>query len=151
MKYLFALTVVFISFGSIAQTDDVVSQPVRRCEVMPAFGECVDANASDAYQCSSVAIVQYLDSKLKYPTSALELNITGSVYIVFVVELDGTVSQAQVLRSFNVDLEGSDEAIADLEAEAVRAISDLPAFRPGTENGEAVRVEMVVPVKFILD
>jgi len=41
--------------------------------------------------------------------------------------------------------------VASLEEEALKAVSSLPDFRPGTEGGDPVRVEYVVPVKFVLD
>jgi TonB family protein len=151
MKYLFALSIAFFSFSSSAQTSDAPSPPVRHCDIMPAFGECVDASDVDAYTCSTVAIMNHLSNDITYPTSAKSAGISGTVYVVFVVEIDGSVSEARVMRSFKVSAEGADKAIEDLEIEAVRSISELPTFRPGTQDGSPVRVEYVIPVKYALN
>jgi len=151
MKYFLTLSFAFFSIVSLAQNDVLEDQVVRRCEVMPAFGQCIDANIDDVFQCSTIAIIEYLGNEISYPSSALALDISGTVYVAFVIERDGSVSGAQVFRSFKVSLEGAEEAIDDLEAEAIRAVSTLPSFRPGTQEGELVRVEMVVPLKFSLN
>lgn len=151
MKYFLTLSVAFFSFVSLAQDDLLSDQALRRCEVMPAFGQCIDANVDDAYQCSTLAIMQHLENEIAYPSSALALDISGTVYVAFVIERDGSVSEAQVFRSFKVSLEGAEEAIADLEAESIRAVSALPTFLPGTHEGETVRVEIVIPVNFALN
>ena len=151
MKYFLTLSFVFYSIVPLAQNNVLEDQVFRHCEVMPAFGQCVDANIDDVFQCSTLAIIEYLGNEISYPSSAIALDISGTIYVAFVIERDGSVSEVQVLRSFKVSLEGAEEAIDDLEVEAIRAVSTLPSFRPGTQDGELVRVEMVVPLKFSLN
>ncbi|HIG59075.1 MAG TPA: energy transducer TonB [Flavobacteriales bacterium] len=149
MKYLLALSTVLFSFISLAQSD--ADATVRRCEVMPAFGECVNSETADIYRCSSIAIMEHIGELVNYPADALEAEVSGTVYVLFIIEKDGSVTSVRVMRSIRVDDASLSEAVASLEEEALKAVSSLPDFRPGTEGGDPVRVEYVVPVKFVLD
>ena len=149
MKYLLALSTVFFSFISIAQSD--ADATVRRCEVMPAFGDCVNAATADIYRCSSIALMEHIGGLVNYPADALEAEVSGTVYVLFIIEKDGSVTGVRVMRSIRVDDATLSEAVASLEEEALKAVSSLPDFRPGTEGGDPVRVEYVVPVKFTID
>ena len=133
----------------MAQSD--ADATVRRCEVMPAFGECVNSETADIYRCSSIAIMEHIGGLVNYPADALEAEVSGTVYVMFIIEKDGSLNNVQVMRSIRVDDDLLSDAVALLEAEALKAVSSLPDFRPGTEGGEPVRVEYVVPVKFVLD
>ena len=149
MKYLLALSTVFFSFISIAQSD--ADATVRRCEVMPAFGECVNSETVDIFRCSSHAIMEHIGGLINYPSDALKAEVSGTVYVLFIIEKDGSVTSERVRRSIRVDDTTLSDAVASLEKEALKAVSSLPDFRPGTEGGVPVRVEYVVPVKFVLD
>jgi len=133
----------------MAQSDSDAT--VRRCEVMPAFGECVNSETADIYRCSSIAIKEHIGGLVNYPADALEAEVSGTVYVMFIIEKDGSLNNVQVMRSIRVDDDTLSEAVASLEAEALKVVSSLPDFRPGTEGGDPVRVEYVVPVKFVLD
>lgn len=64
----------------------------------------------------------------------------GRVTVQFVVEKDGSIANAKVLRGVD----------PDLDKEAVRVVSVMPKWKPGTQKGEAVRVKYTVPVMFRL-
>ena len=149
MKYFLALSTVLFSFISMAQSD--TDATVRRCEVMPAFGECVNSETADIYRCSSIAIMEHIGGLVNYPAAALKAEVSGTVYVLFIIEKDGSVTSVRVMRSIKVDDDTLSDAVASLEEEALKAVSSLPDFRPGTEGGDPVRVEYVVPVKFVLD
>ncbi|MDR1859587.1 MAG: energy transducer TonB [Bacteroidales bacterium] len=86
------------------------------------------------------ALIKWLGSNTKYPVIAQENGVQGTVYVQFVVEKDGSVTNATVLR-------GPDPS---LEKEAVRVVSSMPKWKPGKQRNKAVRVTYQVPVKFIL-
>ena len=86
------------------------------------------------------ALIAYIAKNTKYPAMARENNIEGTVFISFVVEKDGSVSDVKILRGIGG---GCDE-------EAKRVIKNLPNFAPGRQNGRPVRVQFNVPVKFKL-
>ena len=85
-------------------------------------------------------LYQFIADNLKYPAEAKEKGIKGRVFVNFIVEPDGSVSDIRVLRGIGG---GCDE-------EAVRIVESMPKFKPGMQNGEAVRVSYTVPVNFKL-
>jgi len=147
MKYLLAFSTAVFSLISMAQTE--TDATVRRCAVMPAFGECVHSETADIYRCSSVAIMEHLAGTLNYPSDALEAKVSGTVYVMFIIEKDGSITGVDVMRSIPVE-DALADVVASLEIEAVNAVKSLPDFRPGTDGVNPVRVEYVVPVKFEL-
>jgi len=97
-------------------------------EVMPSFpgGE--------------LALAAWLADSLLYPEAARRLGISGGVHVTFVVERDGAITGAEVLRGIGG---GCDE-------EALRLVAAMPAWEPGMEKGERVRVRQVLPIRFTL-
>jgi len=85
-------------------------------------------------------LLKHINKNLKYPPLAVENNIQGIVYVSFIVEKDGKISDIKVLRSIN----------DDLSAEAIRVISKLPKWIPGEMNGKTVRVRYNLPIRFKL-
>ncbi|RYD51887.1 MAG: energy transducer TonB [Sphingobacteriales bacterium] len=83
----------------------------------------------------------WLANNVTYPDAAREVGSEGRVVIKFVVAEDGSVTDAQVERGVN----------AVLDAEALRAIRKMPKWKPGKQNGRAVKVYYRVPVTFQLD
>ena len=106
----------------------VESQPFISVEQMPVF----PGGLSGLYK--------YFKDNLKYPSRAKELGISGKVFIKFIVETDGNVSNVEVLRGIGG---GCDE-------EALRIVSEMPQWEPGRQRGTAVRVLFTVPIKFSL-
>ena len=86
------------------------------------------------------ALMKYLAENIKYPPLAKESGIQGRVFINFVVEPDGSISNVKVLRGIGG---GCDE-------EAVRVVQNMPKWTPGKQRGKPVRVSYNLPVKFTL-
>lgn len=86
------------------------------------------------------ALYKYLASNIKYPALAKENNITGKVYVTFVVEKDGSIANPRILR----DIGGG------CGQEAIRVVKSMPKWKPGKQRGEAVRVQFNLPVSFNL-
>lgn len=83
---------------------------------------------------------EYVSKNLHYPGRARQLGIEGRVFIQFVVEKDGSLTDIQVVKGIGG---GCDE-------EAVRVISQAPKWNPGKQRGRPVRVRMILPVVFKL-
>lgn len=83
---------------------------------------------------------KYLGNNIKYPQVARETGIQGRVFVNFVVEPDGSVSNVKVLRGIGG---GCDE-------EAMRVVKAMPKWTPGKQRGKAVRVSYTLPVVFKL-
>lgn len=86
------------------------------------------------------SLMAYIAQSIKYPALAQENGIYGKVYVRFVVNKDGSIADAMVIRSAN-DL---------LDQEALRVVSSMPKWKPGMQNGKPVRVMYTVPINFVL-
>lgn len=86
------------------------------------------------------ALYKYLAQNIKYPQLARDNNITGKVYVTFVVERDGSIANPKVLR----DIGGG------CGQEAIRVVKSMPKWAPGKQRGKAVRVQFNLPVNFTL-
>jgi periplasmic protein TonB len=92
------------------------------------------------FQGGESELYKYLEKNIKYPAMARESGITGTVYIRFVVNKDGTITNATLLRGIGG---GCDE-------EAIRVVKGMPPWKPGKQNGIPVPVYFTLPVHFIL-
>jgi len=99
-------------------------------EVMPEYPGGADA------------MIKFLQENIKYPKTARKKNKQGTVYITFVVEKDGSIAEARVLR-------GVTDA-PELDEEALRVVNLMPTWKPGTQSGRKVRVQYNIPIKFTL-
>jgi TonB family protein len=86
------------------------------------------------------ARVKFLSKNIKYPQKAKESGIQGTVYISFIVEENGSVSEVTVLRGIGG---GCDE-------EAMRVVKMMPKWKSGKQSGKNVRVQFNMPIKFQL-
>ena len=93
-----------------------------------------------AYPGGDAKLMEYVAKNIKYPQIARETGIQGRVFVGFVVEPDGSVSNVKVLRGIGG---GCDE-------EAMRVVKSMPKWKPGKQRGKAVRVSYMLPVNFKL-
>ncbi|TAF67258.1 MAG: energy transducer TonB [Cytophagales bacterium] len=82
----------------------------------------------------------YLQQNLKYPPKARADEIHGKVVLRFVIEKEGTISQIEVIKSVN----------RELDQEAIRVLSQSPPWKPGKIKGQIVRTQMTLPIVFKL-
>ncbi len=87
------------------------------------------------------ALMKHISKHLRYPRSAAERGISGVVYVGFVIDPQGKVTQVEVLK-------GIDHA---LDEEAVRVISKLPDWKPGRQSGRNVSVRYSFPIRYAIE
>ena len=87
------------------------------------------------------AFYEYIGENLKYPALAKELGVEGRVFVQFVIDKDGSVTEVQSVKGIG---SGCDQ-------EAVRVMESAPNFIPGRQRDQAVKVRMVLPIVFKLD
>lgn len=115
---------------SVTFVNDTKSDPVFTVvEQMPEFPGGMEA------------LMKYLGENINYPEQAKKDKITGRVFVQFVIDKNGSIETAKVLRGIGG---GCDE-------EALRVIQNMPDWRPGMQRGETVRVQYNIPIKFALD
>ncbi len=86
------------------------------------------------------ALLAFISKSVDYPVVAQENGIVGKVYINFVVNTNGQVSDATVVRGVD----------PSLDKEALRVVNSMPLWRPGKQSGKPVRVAYHVPISFVL-
>lgn len=109
--------------------DDVVSY--YDCDVRPSF-----LNSYDISRFLEKWVYQYV----RYPESAVRAGIQGRVMVEFIIDKEGKVTDARVVRGVD----------PELDAEAVRVISASPKWKPGRVKGNRVRTSLTIPVEFRL-
>ncbi|MBQ5680800.1 MAG: energy transducer TonB [Bacteroidaceae bacterium] len=84
------------------------------------------------------AMIEFLQTNMKYPEDAAKQKVEGRVMVQFVVETDGSVSDVHVAK----------QVFPSLDAEAVRVVQAMPKWTPGKEKGRVVRVKYLLPIVF---
>jgi len=90
------------------------------------------------------ALFKFLGANVKYPSMARENGISGTVYVSFVVEKNGAISNVKLRRGLAGGGAGCDD-------EALRVTKSMPNWKPGKQRGKAVRVAYTLPFKFLLN
>ncbi len=109
-------------------TEEPVEQPVVIAEVMPSFAGGLEE------------FYKFVGKNLKYPAQARRIGVEGKVFVNFVVDKDGALSDIAVVRGIGA---GCDE-------EVLRIIKMSPKWNPGLQRGNPVRVRMIMPITFKL-
>lgn len=127
----------------IAETPPPVAPPVETkiAEVVEDNTPFLTVEVNPSFVGGLSEMYKFLSKILKYPSAAQRNNIEGRVYLNFIVERDGSITDINVLKSVGF---GCDE-------EAVRAVKLMPKWTPGKQNGRNVRVKYTIPVSFKLD
>lgn len=117
-------------------------------EIMPEVGE-IDDEMDDVYMVveddptfpgGRDSLYKFLAENIKYPQEAKDNNISGRVFVSFIVEPDGSITNPRLLR----DIGGG------CGQEAIRVVKLMPRWNPGKEKGQPVRVQFNLPVNFTL-
>ncbi|MDX9929698.1 MAG: energy transducer TonB [Bacteroidales bacterium] len=121
--------VAMITFNPVVQEEEKKDDVFMIVEDMPTF------RGGDVQKFSN-----WVKERVKYPQIAQENGIQGKVFIGFIVEPDGSVSNVTVLRSVD----------KSLDDEAVRVVESSPKWAPGKQRGQPVRVRFSITVNFQL-
>lgn len=121
-----------ITFG-VSKTSTATGTAPPKQE-MPGYDE------APVFPGGETAIYKFINSKIVYPTTAKEKNISGKVIISYCINTNGSIDQVTVVKGVN----------PELDAEAVRVIKLLPAWKPGKLSGTPVKVWYSMPVTFVL-
>lgn len=148
MKYLSLILLLFSGIELYGQAPPPPPPPPPDVHHVPDSGKSTEEevlNFSEQmpeFRGGEKAFQKYLVKTIHYPDSAIKYGREGTVYVYFEVSSDGSVQNARCVKG----VPGAPE----LSEEAVRVISIMPDWEPGTMQGKAVRVSMTVPIKFVL-
>jgi len=125
----------------IEEEEVVVEQEIFTIvEEMPRFKGCEKVAKEEVKACTDSEILKYITKNVVYPQMAIENDIQGKVYVRFIVDSDGKVTDVSIAKS----------ADKLLEQAALKVVKSFPQFTPGKQRGKSVRVQYVIPVNFKL-
>lgn len=84
------------------------------------------------------ALIDFISTTIRYPASAQRMRLGGTVFVEFVVNADGSITDVHTVKGF----------FADCDKEAERVVKSMPLWEPGRMDGKPVKVKYVVPIKF---
>lgn len=132
--------VVNIDDVQVGEMEEEEIVPFAIIEHVPVFPGCETLETEEERkECFNQKVQEHVMKTFKYPTAALEMQISGKVFIQFVIDSKGRVT--------NIVQRGPDRL---LEQEAVRIISALPTVKPGIQRGKPVRVTYAIPINFVM-
>lgn len=129
---LLMMAMTFLGMNAMAQV--VETEEITEEEVFSIVEEM------PSYPGGAAAVANYIANNLQYPQSAIENGIQGKVFVQFVVEKDGSVSNVKVIRGLSTEC---DEA-------AVNVVKSMPKWTPGKQRNQPVRVSYSLPIMFRL-
>lgn len=128
-------------FQAVKEQVRVVEEPKEVAPPKPEPEQIFTAVEQQAeFPGGQAALMKWLSNNIRYPEAAQQNDIQGRVIVRFVVEKDGSVGAAEVIK-------GVDK---DLDREALRVVKKMPKWQPGKNNGVAVRSYFTLPVQFKL-
>ncbi|HEY0030298.1 MAG TPA: energy transducer TonB [Bacteroidia bacterium] len=129
MKIHLILFFALVSSVGLAQDATDKERPLTIAEQMPAYVGGMEK------------MFAFINTNLVVPDFERKPTTTGNCYVTFVVEKDGSLSNITILKSV-IDCPACD-------AEAIRVVSAMPNWIPGKQNGNVVRVQYNLPIKFV--
>ncbi len=123
-----------------AEDEEEIIVPFAVIENVPIFPGCESAkNNAERKACFQKMVQEHVKKEFTYPPAALELGITGRVFVQFYIDSKGNVG--------GIRTRGPDKL---LEKEASRIVASLPQMTPGKQRGRAVKVPYSIPVNFMI-
>ncbi len=125
---------------NVGEEEEDISVPFAIIENAPVFPGCEDfGSEAERKACFNQKMLAHIRNNFEYPKTALELGITGRVFVKFDIDSKGRVS--------NILKRGPDRLLED---EAARIIALLPQMKPGQQRGRATKVTYSIPINFVV-
>jgi len=138
-KSMIALPFVLLAFGMFALNP--IANSITNSTPATIVGGDEEAEVvQPEFKGGMEALVKFLSDNIKYPEKSKTDNVSGKVYVSFVISKAGKVKDAKVIKSVN----------AEIDAEALRVIKAMPDWTPGTKAGKKADMEMKLPINFQL-
>ena len=122
----------------IGRVGEVAVEPPVAPDTTELFGDI--AEQMPMFPGGDRKLMEYIDTNVQYPPECEEACTQGRVVVTFVVERDGSISHAKVVKSVD----------PQLDAEALRVVEAMPKWIPGRQNGVTVAIKYTIPVRFRL-
>ena len=129
--------IISVSDVVVGEVDEYVEVPFAVIEDVPLFPGCEKVKRSQRRACFQKKMLAHVSKNFRYPETALEMEISGRVFVIFTIEKDGSIKK--------IKTRGPDRL---LENEARRIVSLLPKMIPGKQRGKPVSVPFSLPINF---
>lgn len=139
MKLKILLNTLFIIFFvlSLNAQEKKINTKV---EQMPKLKSCKKLKDKEAEKCTQEGIHEFIVKNFTYPIEAIDKDIEGKVYVRFIVDQKGNVTDVDIAK-------GADKLLNDA---AIKLIEKLPKFIPGKQDGKTVKVQYVIPLNYAI-
>ena len=132
--------IVRVDDVEVEEEEEDISVPFAVIEHAPVFPGCDTCpTEQERRECFNQKVQEHIKNNMVYPEPALEMRLSGRVFIKFEVDSKGRVT--------NIQKRGPDKL---LENEAVRLISSLPQMKPGIQRGKPTKVTYAIPINFTI-
>lgn len=109
---------------------------------MPRFPGCEEmTDPAERDKCAQTKLMEFIFKNIKYPETARKNGIQGMSVVKFIVEKDGSISEAEIVRRIS----------GECDEEVLRIVYMMPKWVPGKQKGKAVRTQFMLPVRFQLN
>lgn len=137
------VTDIIIDIPEDFTDDTVIEDPVEVFDEPdePVVDYVTIAEQTASFKGGMGKFYKWLGRRIKYPAQAKRMGVEGKVFVQFIIELDGKLSNVKVVRGIGG---GCDE-------EAVRVLKSSPDWKPAKQRGRPVRMQMVIPISFQLN
>ncbi|WP_421754540.1 M56 family metallopeptidase [Croceimicrobium sp.] len=164
-KALYALVLplaISMSLFACNKTDDASAAVVTKVEEksldlaevdeLPIAGNCnEESTAEDRKACVFQSISEHIINNFSYPELAKSEGLEGNIYVAFVIEKNGSISEVEVVRSLSTSSEAEETAREQAETQAKSLVASIPSFTaPAKKGREAVRLKMIIPIQLKL-
>jgi protein TonB len=132
--------IVAVEDVNVYEEEEEVTVPFAVIENVPIFPDCKELTTEkERKACFNEKIKEHITKNFNYPETAIELGISGKVYVKFDIKANGKVG--------NIQYRGPDKL---LEMEAERIIASLPTMIPGKQRGRPISVAYSIPINFVM-
>ena len=146
MRKFLLTCMVLLSIGFTASYAQESGQVFTMVDEMPLYPGCDSLKSYDEMSsCTLRMIPKFISQEIGYPEDAKKKKAEGIVFVEYIIEVSGEVTNVQLMGGMDRDVDES------LNQEAVRVVSSLPRMKPGRKNDKAVRVKQTLPIRFRLN
>jgi len=129
--------------------DSTLEQAKTEAQKNDTTVQFADIEIKPKFEGGQDSLLRYIAYSTKYPEIAKAADVEGTLFIKFVIAKDGNITKVDTIRA-TTEFDKTSEEFMALQKEAIRVISDMPKWTPGSIDGENVNVQYVVPIKFQL-
>lgn len=143
LTFILMLAIACVACTKQTKTENNATEETSTVEITKPNTEEVYSTADEMpeFPGGMGELMTYLGSNIQYPSKAKENHWEGSAVCQFVIEKDGSISNAEIIQSSGFQL---------LDIEAMRVILNMPNWTSGKQNGDSVRVKFALPITFKL-